>query len=117
MCSIAICETGGWCLWGTKVFISHVAHAGFFFVVALVDLVKKHKGVMVFLVDPKSEGIIIGEFFMRIFKRDNFAEVYFDGVFVFDEEVFGEAGGGFPVLGVVLDMGCYSVVVCCVGQS
>lgn len=108
---------GGWKLAGTKVFISHAAHAGLFFVVASVDRGKKHKGVTAFLVDPKSEGIGIGEFPMRTLKRDNLAEVHFDGVFVPDENVLGEPGGGFPVLGAALDMGRYSVAARCVGQA
>jgi len=117
MRSTATREPGGWRLRGTKVFISHAAHAGLFFVVASVDLSKKHKGVTAFLVDPQSEGIGIGEFPMRTLKRDNLAEVHFDGVFVPEENVLGEAGGGFPVLGSALDMGRYSVAARCVGQS
>lgn len=108
---------GGWVLRGTKVFISHAAHAGLFFVVASVDREKKHKGVTAFLVDPASDGIRIGEFPMRTLKRDNLAEVYFDAVFVPDENVLGEPGGGFPVLGAALDMGRYSVAARCVGQA
>ena len=117
MRSTATRESGGWRLRGTKVFISHAAHAGLFFVVASVDLSKKHKGVTAFLVDPKSEGIGIGEFPMRTLKRDNLAEVHFDGVFVPDENVLGEVGGGFSVLGSALDMGRFSVAARCVGQS
>lgn len=109
---------GGWRLSGTKVFISHAAHAGLFFVVASVDLAKKHKGVTAFLVDPhESEGITIGAFPMRTLQRDNLAEVHFDGVFVPDANLLGEPGGGFPVLGSALDMGRYSVAARCVGQS
>ncbi|NRA07153.1 MAG: acyl-CoA dehydrogenase family protein [Myxococcales bacterium] len=117
MRSTASREAGGWRIRGTKVFISHAAHAGLFFVVASVDLSKKHKGVTAFLVDPASEGISIGDFPMRTLKRDKLAEVHFDGVFVPDENVLGEVGGGFPVLGSALDMGRYSVASRCVGQS
>jgi len=108
---------GGYRLSGTKVFISHAAHAGLFFVVASVDLEKKHKGVTAFLVEPNSEGIAIGEFPMRTLQRDNLAEVHFEDVFVPDENLLGEPGGGFPVLGSALDMGRYSVAARCVGQS
>jgi alkylation response protein AidB-like acyl-CoA dehydrogenase len=111
---------GGWRLSGTKVFISHAAHAGLFFVVASVDLAKKHKGVTAFLVDPRSEsaqGLTIGEFPMRTLKRDNLAEVHFEGCFVPDEGLLGEAGGGFPILGSALDTGRFSVAARCVGQA
>jgi alkylation response protein AidB-like acyl-CoA dehydrogenase len=108
---------GGFRIQGTKVFISHAAHAGLFFLVATLDPSRKHKGVTAFLVDPHTEGIHIGEFPMRTLKRDNLAEVHFDGAFVPDEARLGEEGGGFPVLGSALDMGRYSVAARCVGQA
>jgi glutaryl-CoA dehydrogenase (non-decarboxylating) len=109
---------GGWRLDGTKVFISHAAHAGLFLVVASVDRSKKHKGVTAFLVDPRAtQGITIGDFPMRTLKRDNLAEVHFEDAFVPEEALIGTEGGGFPVLGSALDMGRYSVAARCVGQS
>jgi len=109
---------GGFRITGTKVFISHAAHAGLFFVVATIDRARKHKGVTAFLVDPHaSEGITIGDFPMRTLKRDNLAEVHFEKTFVPDGCLLGPEGGGFPVLGAALDMGRYSVAARCVGQS
>jgi alkylation response protein AidB-like acyl-CoA dehydrogenase len=108
---------GGFRLSGTKVFISHAAHAGLFFVVATVDRARKHAGVTALLVDPRSEGIRIGDFPMRTLKRDNLAEVHFENVFVPAENLLGAVGGGFPVLGSALDMGRYSVAARCVGQA
>ena len=55
---------------------------------ATLDRSKKHKGVTAFLVDPRTDGISIGEFPMRTLKRDNLAEVHFDNVFVPWERVF-----------------------------
>jgi alkylation response protein AidB-like acyl-CoA dehydrogenase len=109
--------SGGFRLDGTKVFISHAAHAGVFFVVATLDRSQKHKGVTAFLVDPKTPGITIGEFPMRTLKRDNLAEVHFEGAVVPDDSLLGEPGGGFPVLGSALDMGRFSVAARCVGQA
>ena len=118
MQSTATKVDGGWRLSGTKVFISHAAHAGLFFVVASMDRAKKHKGVCAFLVDPKTtEGIRIGDFPMRTLQRDNLAEVHFEDAFVPDEALLGEAGAGFPVLGSALDMGRFSVAARCVGQA
>jgi alkylation response protein AidB-like acyl-CoA dehydrogenase len=109
---------GGYELTGTKVFISHAAHAGLFLVVASIDLEKKHKGVTAFLVDPKAtEGLTIGEFPMRTLKRDNLAEVHFENAFVPDDCVLGKPGGGFPILGSALDMGRFSVAARCIGQA
>ncbi len=109
---------GGYQLNGTKVFISHAAHASLFFVVASIDLDKKHKGVTAFLVDPKAtQGIHVGDFPMRTLKRDNLAEVNFVDAFVPDECVLGEPSKGFPVLGAALDTGRFSVAARCVGQA
>jgi alkylation response protein AidB-like acyl-CoA dehydrogenase len=109
---------GGFRLNGTKVFISHAAHAGLFFVVASVDIEKKHKGVTAFLVDPHTtSGIEISDFPMRTLKRDNLAEVHFANAFVPDEALLGKEGGGFPILGSALDTGRFSVAARCVGQA
>ncbi|HEY8121120.1 MAG TPA: acyl-CoA dehydrogenase family protein [Myxococcota bacterium] len=109
---------GGWKITGTKVFISHAAHAGLFLLVASVDLAKKHGGVTAFLVDPKNTpGLTIGEFPMRTLKRDNLAEVHFEEAFLPDDALLGEPGKGFPVLGSALDTGRFSVAARCVGQA
>ena len=109
---------GGWRINGTKVFISHAAHAGLFFLVASIDISKKHKGVTALLVDPRaSEGIAIKAFPMRTLKRDNVAEVHFKDAFVPESNLLGEPGGGFPVLGSALDMGRYSVAARSIGQA
>ncbi len=109
---------GGYLLNGTKVFISHAAHAGLFIIVASIDRGLKHKGVTAFVADPREmRGLNIGKFPMRTLKRDNLAEVHFEDAFVPDEAVLGEAGRGFPVLGAALDLGRFSVAARCVGQA
>jgi len=109
---------GGYEISGTKVFISHAAHAGLFFVVASIDPSKKHKGVCAFLVDPReTRGITLGDFPMRALKRDNLAEVHFEAAFVPDSGLLGEEGRGFPILGAALDTGRFSVAARQVGQA
>ncbi len=118
MATTATRADGGWRLTGTKVFISHAAHAGLFFVVASIDREQKHRGVTAFLVDPHATGgITIGDFPMRTLKRDNLAEVNFQDAFVPDDAVLGKPGQGFPILGSALDMGRFSVAARCVGQA
>lgn len=118
MATTATRVDGGYRLNGTKVFISHAAHAGLFFVVASIDRAQKHRGVTAFLVDPKAtEGISIGAFPMRTLQRDNLAEVCFQDAFVPDEAVLGEPGQGFPILGAALDMGRFSVAARQIGQA
>ncbi len=109
---------GGYLLSGTKVFISHAAHAGVLFTVATLDRAKRHAGVTAFLVDPaQTDGIAIRELPMRTLRRDNLAEVTFSDAFVPDDAVLGAPGKGFPILGSALDMGRYSVAARCVGQA
>ena len=109
---------GGWRINGTKVFISHAAHAGLFFLVASVDREKKHKGVTAFVFDPRNiEGLHIGEFPMRTLKRDNLAEVHFEDAILPEDAILGEPGKGFPILGGALDTGRFSVAARCVGQA
>ena len=118
MATTATRADGGWRLTGTKVFISHAAHAGVFFVVASIDRAQKHRGVTAFLVDPKAtDGITIGDFPMRTLQRDNLAEVHFQDAFVPDDAVLGEPGQGFPILGAALDMGRFSVAARQIGQA
>lgn len=109
---------GGYVLNGSKVFISHAAHAGLFFVVATLDRSKAHQGVTAFLVDPNTtKGIRVQDIPMRTLKRDNLAEVSFVDALVPPEALLGTEGGGFPILGSSLDMGRFSVAARCVGQA
>ncbi len=109
---------GGYRVTGTKVFISHAAYAGLFFLVATLDPSKKQKGVTALLVDPRNtEGIELSDFPMRTLKRDNLAEVHFQDAFIPDEGLLGMEGGGFPILGSALDTGRFSVAARCVGQA
>ena len=118
MATTATRADGGWRLTGTKVFISHAAHAGVFFVVASIDRAQKHRGVTAFLVDPKTtDGITIADFPMRTLQRDNLAEVHFQDAFVPDDAVLGAPGQGFPILGAALDMGRFSVAARQIGQA
>ena len=107
----------GWSISGAKVFISHAAHAGLLLVAATADPGKRHRGVTVFLVDPAADGVAISDLPMRTLRRDNLAEIHFDGTVVPDDAVLGEVGGGFPILGAALDMGRFSVAARCVGQA
>ena len=113
----AVKTDGGWRLEGSKVFISHAAHAGVMLVAATVDASKRHRGVTVFLVDPNTDGVEIAGLPMRTLKRDNLAAIHFDGALVGDDAVLGEVGRGFPILGAALDMGRFSVAARCIGQA
>ena len=110
-------EGDGYVLDGAKVFISHAEHAQVFFVLASVDVSKKHKGVTIFLVDPSTEGVEIHPFDMHTLRRDNIAEVVFENAFVPASARLGEEGAGFPIVGASLDTGRYSVACRCLGAA
>lgn len=109
---------GGYRLDGDKVFISHAAHAGLFFVVASLDRSLGARGVTAFLLDPReTSGVHVSPLEMRTLRRDNLAQVRFDAAFVPAEGLLGEECRGFPILGAALDMGRFSVAARCVGQA
>ena len=56
----AVKGPNGWTLTGSKVFISHAAHAGLLLVAATVDPAQKHKGVTVFLAS-RASSFVTGE--------------------------------------------------------
>ena len=88
---------GGWTLTGTKVWTSgaHRAHA--FFALARTsprDEDERHAGLSQFIVDLDSPGVTIRPIPL-LTGAHHFNEVVFDEVFVADEQVLGEIGGGW----------------------
>jgi alkylation response protein AidB-like acyl-CoA dehydrogenase len=102
---------------GSKIFISHAAHAHILYVIATIDRALKHKGVCVFIVEKNTPGITIRPVPMHTLKRDNIAEVIFEDVEVPASNLLGQEGGGFKILGASLDTGRFSVACRCIGQA
>jgi alkylation response protein AidB-like acyl-CoA dehydrogenase len=88
---------GGWLLTGQKVWTSMAAQADWGICLARTDPdVPPHKGITYFLVDMGSDGIDIRP--LRELTGDAlFNEVFLEDVFVPDECVVGEVGGGWPL--------------------
>ncbi len=85
----------GWVINGTKVFISRVAIADFFIVVALTDRERRqHGGITLFLVDRDAPGVTIGRAIPMLGGRTTH-ELFFDNVEVSDGAVVGKPGSGF----------------------
>ena len=85
----------GWVINGTKVFISRVAIADFFIVVALTDRERRqHGGITLFLVDRDAPGVTIGRAIPMLGGRTTH-ELFFDNVEVSDDAVVGKPGSGF----------------------
>jgi alkylation response protein AidB-like acyl-CoA dehydrogenase len=57
---------------------------------------ERHRGLTYFMVDLETEGITVRPI-NKLDGDEGFAEVYFDGVFVPDEDILGEVGKGWNV--------------------
>jgi acyl-CoA dehydrogenase len=88
---------GGWELTGTKVWTSGAHHAHAFFALARSaprDEANRHAGLSQFIVDLDSPGVQIRPIPL-LTGAHHFNEVVFDHVFIPDEQVLGELGGGW----------------------
>jgi acyl-CoA dehydrogenase len=93
----AVQVDGGWELTGTKVWTSGAHHAHAFFALARSapkDEGNRHAGLSQFIVDLDSPGVQIRPIPL-LTGAHHFNEVVFDGVFIPDEQVLGELGGGW----------------------
>jgi len=88
---------GGWLVNGQKVWTSgaHVARYGFATVRTNPDA-PKHQGITTMVIDMKAKGVSVRPLKMPTGHSD-FNEVFFDDVFVPDEDVVGPVDGGWTV--------------------
>ena len=87
---------GGWRLTGTKVWTSGAHEADAFFALARtepLDPVRRHDGLSQFIVDLRAPGVTIRPI-ISMGGDHHFNEVHLDGVFIPDDRVLGEVGGG-----------------------
>jgi 3-oxochol-4-en-24-oyl-CoA dehydrogenase len=88
---------GGWRLTGQKVWTSAAHRADWGICLARTDAdAPKHRAITYFLVDMHGGGLDIRPL-REITGQELFNEVFLDGVFVPDELVVGEVGGGWPL--------------------
>jgi alkylation response protein AidB-like acyl-CoA dehydrogenase len=89
--------TAGWRLTGQKVWTSLAQQAQWAICLARTNPdVKQHSGITYFLVDMASEGIDIRPL-RELTGEEMFNEVFLDDVFVPDDCVVGEVGGGWKL--------------------
>lgn len=87
-----------WVLNGQKCYITNASWAEFFVIFATVDPASRHKGIMAFIVDRKSEGLSIGKKEEKMGQRaSDTATVILENVKVSKENVLAEAGQGFKL--------------------
>ena len=88
---------GGWLLNGSKIWTSGAHLADYMIVLCRTspkDEKNRHKGMSQLIVDMKSEGITIRPI-KYLTGEAHFNEVFFDNVFVPDENVVGTIGNGW----------------------
>jgi alkylation response protein AidB-like acyl-CoA dehydrogenase len=91
----AVRKGAGWLINGSKVFITGVATADFYIVVAVTDAERRqHGGISLFLVDRDTPGVSIGRTIQHIGGRITH-ELFFNDVEVSDDSMVGKPGTGF----------------------
>jgi hypothetical protein len=88
---------GGWIVNGQKVWTSGAHVAGMGFATVRTDpSVPKHDGITTMVIDMKAEGVEVRPLRMTS-GASEFNEVFFDDVFVPDDDVVGPVNGGWTV--------------------
>lgn len=105
----AVPVEGGWLLSGQKVWTSWAQIADWGVVVARSDpSLPKHAGLTYFFLNMKSPGVTVQPI-RRLGDEADLNEVFFDEVFVPDEQRLGEVNGGFKVAVETLMIERYAV--------
>ena len=88
---------GGWLINGQKVWTSGAHQAGFGFATVRTNPdVAKHDGITIVVIDMHAEGVEVRPLKMPM-GTSEFNEVFFDDVFVPDDDVVGPVDGGWTV--------------------
>jgi alkylation response protein AidB-like acyl-CoA dehydrogenase len=94
---------GGWEITGRKTWTSFAQHADRCFLLAMTGpKAARYRNLTMFLVDMQNPGISITDI-RQISGAVHFAEVQFDRVFVPDDDVVGDPGGGWAIAMRVLN--------------
>lgn len=95
---------GGYIINGSKCFITNGGVASLVTVFANIDITRGPRGITAFIVPADSPGFKVGKLEKKMGHRaSNTAELYFDDVFVPEENLLYKEGGGFMVAMKTLD--------------
>ncbi|MEV4052463.1 acyl-CoA dehydrogenase family protein [Amycolatopsis sp. NPDC049688] len=95
--STAVRTGGGWLLSGQKTWSSRATFADRAFGLFRTDPdAQRHHGLTYFMADLRAEGVTVRPI-PQLDGEPGFAEIFFDDVFVPDEDVIGEVGQGWRV--------------------
>lgn len=116
--TIAKRDGDGWLISGQKVWISNGTWADVAIIFAQTDPGSKHRGMVAFIVDPKSPGYTTRKMHGKLgLLASDTGEIFLDNVRVPDSARLGNVGEGFKVAMSALDNGRYGVASGCVGAS
>jgi alkylation response protein AidB-like acyl-CoA dehydrogenase len=93
---------GGWKLEGRKIWTTSAHFADWYWLGARTDASSKHKGITLFLIDMRHPGLTIHPTWTIGDERTN--EVFFDDVFVADDQVVGQVNSGWTYICEALDL-------------
>jgi butyryl-CoA dehydrogenase len=97
---------GGYQLKGTKNWITNGREADYCLVFATLDATLRHKAICAFIVDTKSQGFTVSKLEDKLgITASSTAQLFFDDVFVPQENLLGGEGQGFKVAMNTLDGG------------
>jgi 3-oxochol-4-en-24-oyl-CoA dehydrogenase len=93
----------GWRINGSKMFTSGAECSDYVLLLARTDPdAPKHKGLSMFIVPLKSDGVTIQA--VHTFQEERTNITYYDDVYVSDSYRLGEVGGGLTVMGTSLEI-------------
>lgn len=93
-----------WVLNGEKMWITNAGYAHLFVVYATLDPAQKHKGICALVVDPKSDGVMVGKKEDKMGHRSSDTRgVRFQNVKVPKENMLGAPGDGWSIAMSTLD--------------
>lgn len=114
----AVQDGDSWLLNGQKVWISNGTWADLAIIFAQTEPGSKHKGMVAFLVDPKTPGYTSRKMTGKLgLRASDTGEIFMDNVRVPDSARLGKVGEGFKIAMSALDNGRFGVASGCVGAA
>jgi len=103
---------------GTKCWITNAQEAGFFIVMANVDMSKGYKGITAFIVDKSNPGIRIGKKENKLgIRASSTCEVVLEDCVVSKDDVLGQVGKGYKIAIETLNEGRIGIAAQMVGLA
>ncbi len=109
---------GGWRINGSKMFTSNSPYCDLITLVASTDREKRHKGISLFLVDSRAQGVTLGPNIPRLgIMGAETGSLTFDDVFVPESALLGDEGKGFYSVMEALNLTRVALAAACLGLA